>query len=72
MPIRQRNLNKRQALGANAQAWLRGDRENCSVFFRLKPNDELEALWKEYGDKEAMYWQRGMRLPERNALTSHS
>jgi hypothetical protein len=55
MPIRQRNLNKRQALGANAQAWLRGDRENCSVFFRLKPNDELEALWKEYGDKEAMY-----------------
>jgi hypothetical protein len=28
------NLNKRQALSANARTWLRGDRENCCVFFR--------------------------------------
>jgi hypothetical protein len=64
MPIRQRNLNKRQVLSANAQAWLRGDRESCCVFFRGKHVDELAALWNECGDPETMYWQRGMRLPE--------
>jgi hypothetical protein len=64
MPIRQRILNKRQALGASAQAWIRGDRENCSVFFRGKHQDELEVLWNEYGDNKTMRWQRGMTLPQ--------
>jgi len=65
MPSRRRgNFARRQTLSANAQAWLRGDKENCSVFFRLKHQDELEALWNEYGDSDAMHWKRGMRLPE--------
>lgn len=67
MAPRKRNLNKRQALSANAQAWLRRDRQNCSVFFMGKAQDELEALWREYGDTETTHWERGMRIP-----TAHS
>ncbi|KRQ16720.1 hypothetical protein AOQ71_04600 [Bradyrhizobium manausense] len=60
MPVRKRKLNKRQTLSASAQAWLRG--EPCG-FFAYKNADELEALWNEHGDKEAMFWQRGMLRP---------
>jgi hypothetical protein len=44
------------------QAWLRGDR-NCG-FFKFKHQDELEELWNEYGDRDNLFWQPGMRLPE--------
>jgi hypothetical protein len=60
MPVRKRNLTRRAALSANAQAWLRG--EPCH-FFKFKNTDELEKLWEEYGDADSMRWERGMRLP---------
>ena len=63
MAPRKRNLKKRvTALSANAQAWLRGDK-SCGVFFLGKHQDELQALWTQYGDHESMQWTRGMRLP---------
>jgi hypothetical protein len=33
-----------------SRAWIRGDRENCSIFFGGEHQDELAALWDEYGD----------------------
>ncbi len=60
MPIRKRTLSRRQALDSNAQAWLRG--EPCG-FFMFKPQDELEALWEEYGDKDNMFWRSRYCLP---------
>jgi hypothetical protein len=48
MPTRQRaNFGKRQALDADAQAWLR-----CLPcgFYEFKPESELAALWGEHGD----------------------
>jgi hypothetical protein len=61
MAIRARNLNRRQALSANAQAWLRGD-PSCG-FFKWKPQDELAALWRDYGDHENMFWESRYCLP---------
>jgi|SRR5882757_6499053 len=55
MAPRKRQLNRRQALSANAQAWLRGD-PSCD-FFKFKPQEELAALWAEYGDIENMFWE---------------
>ncbi len=46
MAPRKRELTRRDALTADAQSWLRD--EPCS-FFEFKPDDELEALWSEYG-----------------------
>jgi hypothetical protein len=61
MAIRVRNLNKRQALSSNTQAWLRGD-ESCG-FFKFKPVAELEALFEEHGDHDAMFYRGGMLRP---------
>lgn len=61
MPVRKRNLTRRAALSQTARDWLDGD-PNCSVFFRGKPIDELAELWEQYGDKEAMHWDRSMRF----------
>jgi hypothetical protein len=36
---------------------LRGD--ECG-FFKFKPRDELEAIWREHGDSEKMFYRRGM------------
>jgi hypothetical protein len=48
MPSRQRsNFTKRQALDADAQAWLRAEPHG---FFWLKGDDKLKALWLEHGD----------------------
>jgi hypothetical protein len=60
MPIRRRNLSRRQHLDSDAQAWLDG--RECH-FFQFKPDDELAAIWQEHGDSETMYWTRGMSLP---------
>jgi hypothetical protein len=60
MAIRAKKLNKRQALDSNAQAWLRG--EECG-FFKFKHNDDLETVWREYGDDSKMFYRRGQRLP---------
>src|SRR5438045_3025684 len=47
MPTRQRsNFTKRQALDADAQAWLRG--MPCG-FFEFQDDAALEALWSEHG-----------------------
>jgi len=29
----------------------------------FKPQDELEALWEEYGDKDNMFWRSRYCLP---------
>lgn len=68
MAPRKRALNKRQALSANAQAWLRGDAA-CG-FFRFKSQEELAALWEEYGDKENMVWSHRYSLPMKRQATS--
>jgi hypothetical protein len=60
MPVRQRKLNKKQALESDARAWLRGEEEN--VLFRGKPTEELSRLWDEYGEKEKFHWDESMRF----------
>jgi hypothetical protein len=57
---RKRNLSRRAALSSDAQAWLDG--EKCG-FFQFKPDDELEAVWLEYGDHDTMHWCRDMPRP---------
>jgi hypothetical protein len=60
MPRKIRNKKRRDALTANAQSWLRG--EPCG-FYQFKHDDELEAVWREYGDGDSMFWRRDMGLP---------
>ena len=57
MAARRRTDKKRTALDSDAQKWLRGD--ECG-FFQFKHNDDLEALWLEYGDDSKMFWRHGM------------
>src|SRR5579871_2917646 len=48
MPTRTRSqFTKRQALDANAEAWLHG--EDCGLF-RFKPDETLQALWELHGE----------------------
>jgi hypothetical protein len=61
MPRKIRNNKRRDALTAEAQAWVRGDK-SCG-FYQFKHDDELEAVWLEYGDTETMFWRRDMSLP---------
>lgn len=67
MPVRKRNLSRRTALSSAAQAWLRG--EPCG-FFKFKPQDELAALWADYGDHENMIWESRYCLPAKLEETS--
>jgi hypothetical protein len=60
MPIRKRNLSRRQALDSNAQAWLAG--KPCG-FFMFKSQGELQQLFDEYGDHENMFWRSRYCLP---------
>jgi hypothetical protein len=59
MPRKIRN-NKRTALDSGAQEWLRGEVGGYSTF---KRDNELEPLWTEYGDKDSIFWRRGMPVP---------
>lgn len=64
MPVRKRSLTRRQSLSAEAQAWLDGDQRGCG-FFMFKPDEELQALWHEYADKDNMCWHpKQMLLPQ--------
>ena len=67
MPIRKRNLSRRQALDSNAQAWLRG--EPCG-FFKYKSQEELQKVWDEFGDHENMFWESRYCLPAKRENTT--
>jgi hypothetical protein len=58
---RKRNISRRAALDSDALAWLRGDK-SCGLY-QFKPQDDLEAVWSEYGDADSMFWRRDMRKP---------
>jgi hypothetical protein len=58
---RARKLKKKQELDATAQAWLAGD-PACGLF-QFKSDQQLETVWREYGDDNAMFWRPGMMLP---------
>ena len=51
-----RNNKRRDALTADAIAWLAG--EPCG-FFEFKPDDELLALWEAFGDADVATWDMG-------------
>jgi hypothetical protein len=55
-----RRGSNRKGLSSEAQSWLRGER--CG-FFEYTNDDELEAVWNEYGDANSMFWRRDMSLP---------
>jgi hypothetical protein len=61
MVARSKKINKRQALDDSAIAWLAG--EQRKDFFQFKPVAELESLFEEFGDHEAMFYRRGMLRP---------
>ena len=60
MAPRKRELTRRAGLDSNAQKWLRGD--ECG-FYQFKHNDDLEAVWLEYGDDSKMFWRRDVSIP---------
>ena len=55
MPVRKRNIKRRDTLGADEQAWLNGE-YHCG-FVQFMPREKLEALWENYGDHENFVWQ---------------
>jgi hypothetical protein len=48
-------------LPSDIRAWLLGDRN--SGFTQFKADDELQALWREFGDHDTMFWEIGMSRP---------
>jgi len=60
MAVRAKKLSKKTALSQTAQSWLAGKK---SGFFQFKRDDELGALWRDYGDGDNMFWRREMMLP---------
>ena len=62
MPVRKRNLARREALNPDEEAWLRGDRD-CG-FVEFRPDEELQALFDSHGDHDALHWEPSMRFPE--------
>jgi hypothetical protein len=62
MPSRtHRNFTRRQSLDESAISCLAGEKRND--FFRFKPVAELEALFEEYDNHNAMFYRRGMLRP---------
>jgi hypothetical protein len=56
MPVKRRVTKRREQLCEDAERWLRG--EPCG-FFEFKNDDELAALWAEYGDPKIAAWNAG-------------
>ena len=61
MAVKRRRSKRRPPLDADQRAWLQG--ESDSGFIQFQSDDQLRALWDEYGDKEMFKWTEGDARP---------
>jgi len=60
MARKRRNSKHREPIDDQDRAWLRGE---DSGFTEFLPQEQLRALWDEYGDKENLTWTEGYFVP---------
>jgi hypothetical protein len=63
MATKRRRSKHRAPLDEQDEAWLRGE-DTGTGFTEFMPQDQLRALWDEYGDKELFHWTEGQTRPE--------
>jgi hypothetical protein len=64
MPVKRHSSKHRGAINQYEAAWLEGDRK-AGFLYSLNHDFVHQALWDRAGDHETMFWESGMRYPER-------